>query len=263
MPSSIQELQKPLQLPLTPDLLAIINAHLSELQPEKILQWAIEYLPGLHQTTAFGLTGLVAIDMLSKLTTSPPPLIFLDTLYHFKETYELVEEVKAKYQVPVQVYKPEGCETVQDFEAKYGERLWERDEDTYDFAVEPARRAYEELGVKAVITGRRASQGGDRATLKPLEIDSTGLLKLNPLFEWTFPIVEWYITEHGVPHNKLLGQGYRSVGDWHSTVKVAEGEDERAGRWAGKEKSECGLHKDYFAMKTQAMKASERDHLPL
>ncbi|KAJ8087006.1 3'-phosphoadenylsulfate reductase [Marasmius tenuissimus] len=245
---------EPLQLPLSPATLDAINTHLSELQPDEILRWAIEYLPNLYQTTAFGLTGLVAIDMLSKITSSPPPLIFLDTLYHFKETYELVEEVKKKYDQPIHIYKPEGCETVQDFEARYGERLWEVDEDTYDFAVkvEPARRAYEELGVKAVITGRRASQGGDRASLKPLEVDSTGLLKLNPLYAWPFAMVDWYITDHKVPKNKLLDQGYRSIGDWHSTTKVAAGQDERAGRWAGKEKTECGLHRDFFAMKTAA-----------
>jgi phosphoadenosine phosphosulfate reductase len=263
MPATIENLSKPLQLPLTDDLLDLINAHLARLQPEQILQWAIEYLPGLYQTTAFGLTGLVAVDMLSKLTTSPPPLIFLDTLYHFKETYELVEEVKAKYHTPLYVYKPIGCESVEEFESKYGEKLWERDEDTYDFVVkvEPARRAYGELAVQSVITGRRASQGGERSSLKPLEVDSTGLLKLNPLFEWTFPIVEWYIKENGVPRNKLLDQGYRSVGDWHSTLKVIEGQDERAGRWAGREKTECGLHKDYFLMKAQAKKA-EQDDLP-
>lgn len=106
--------------------------------------------------------------------------------------------------------------------------------------------------MQSVITGRRASQGGDRATLQPLEVDSTGLLKLNPLFSWNFHLVEWYISENKVPRNKLLDQGYRSVGDWHSTSKVGEGQDERAGRWAGKEKTECGLHKDYFAMKAQA-----------
>lgn len=118
--------------------------------------------------------------------------------------------------------------------------------------MEPARRAYEDLGVKSVITGRRATQGADRATLKPLEVDSTGLLKLNPLWQWNFHLVEWYIKEQSVPRNKLLDQGYRSVGDWHSTAKVTEGQDERAGRWAGKEKTECGLHNDYFAMKAQA-----------
>lgn len=68
-------------------------------------------------------------------------------------------------------------------------------------------------------------------------------------------MVEWYIKENNVPRNKLLDQGYRSVGDWHSTGKVAEGQDERAGRWAGKEKTECGLHEDYFKMKAQAKSA--------
>ena len=61
-----------------------------------------------------------------------------------------------------------------------------------------------------------------------------------------------YIEENNVPRNKLLSQGYRSVGDWHSTSKVEEGQDERGGRWAGKEKTECGLHKDYFKMQAQA-----------
>lgn len=120
--------------------------------------------------------------------------------------------------------------------------------------MEPARRAYEELGVKAVITGRRASQGADRANLQPIEVDSTGLVKLNPLFAWTFPFVQWYVDENKVPRNKLLDQGYRSIGDWHSTAKSADGDQgERAGRWAGKaDKTECGLHVDYFKMKAIA-----------
>jgi phosphoadenosine phosphosulfate reductase len=120
--------------------------------------------------------------------------------------------------------------------------------------VEPARRAYAELGVKAVITGRRASQGGARTTLQPLEADETGLLKLNPLFAWTFDLVDGYVKGNNVPHNKLLDQGYRSVGDWHSTAKSGEGDaGERAGRWAGREgKTECGLHEDYFKMKAAA-----------
>jgi phosphoadenosine phosphosulfate reductase len=84
------------------------------------------------------------------------------------------------------------------------------------------------------------------------------LLKLNPLFEWPFPVVSWYADENKVPRNKLLSQGYKSIGDWHSTVKVGDGGDERSGRWAGREKSECGLHKDYFAMKKQAAGAQEQ-----
>ena len=264
-----------LQLPLSEESLAAINDHLRSLDPPQILQWALDHLPHLYQTTAFGLTGLVAIDMLSKIAPTPaaqPPLIFIDTLYHFAETYALVAEVEKRYGIKVNVYKPDGCETVADFETRWGKQFWERDEDTYDFAVkvslivrlrwrgddgvqvEPGQRAYQELNVRAVITGRRASQGADRASLQPLEVDATGLLKLNPLFAWKFSQVEEYIKENNVPRNKLLDQGYKSVGDWHSTVKSGEGDvGERAGRWAGREeKTECGLHKDYFAMKAKA-----------
>ena len=272
-------LSEQLKLPLSNEDLDTINGHLKLLTPEEILRWAVDHIPALYQTTAFGLTGLVAIDMLSKITTSPPPLIFLDTLYHFPETYELVELVKTHYGRSVIVYKPEGCTTAEEFERKHGERFWERDERGYDYAVkvgkeivhvpmspgikkgllsiyqvETARRAYSELGVKAVITGRRASQGGARASLQPLEVDETGLLKVNPLFAWTFDFVDWYVKSNKVPHNKLLEQGYRSVGDWHSTAKSGEGEaGERAGRWAGREeKTECGLHEDYFKLKAEA-----------
>jgi phosphoadenosine phosphosulfate reductase len=126
--------------------------------------------------------------------------------------------------------------------------------------VEPAQRAYQELGVRSVITGRRASQGSARAKLQPLEIDSTGLFKLNPFAGWSFSQVKAYIDEHNVPRNALLDKGYKSVGDWHSTVPVSEtagansDENERAGRWKGKNKTECGLHKDYFKMKMAAKK---------
>ena len=130
---------KPLQLPITKEDLHRINEHLKPMLPEEILQWAVDHIPGLFQTTAFGLTGLVAIDMLSKITATPPPLIFIDTLYHFPETYELVEEVKKRYGVPVAVYKPEGCETVEAFERKYGTKYWETNEDEYDFVVKVCR----------------------------------------------------------------------------------------------------------------------------
>lgn len=73
--------------------------------------------------------------MLSKLTSNPPPLIFVDTLYHFKETLQLVEEVERKYGKKVIVYKPEDCETTEDFEKKHGQKLWERDEESYDYHV--------------------------------------------------------------------------------------------------------------------------------
>lgn len=106
-----------------------------------------------------------------------------------------------------------------------------------------------------MITGRRASQGGSRVALPPLEVDSTGLLKLNPFFSWSLAQVQTYIDENHVPRNKLVAQGYKSIGDWHSTAKSGEGDaGERAGRWQGKDKTECGLHQDYFLMKMLAKK---------
>jgi len=256
---------KPLRSPLSPEELERINDYLRALSPQEVLLWAIDHLPNLFQTTAFGLTGLVVLDMLSKLTATPPPLIFIDTLYHFPETLELVDDVKARYNRDVHVYTPEGCASAADFESKHGERLWETDDATYDYLVkvEPARRAYAELNVQSVITGRRASQGAARSTLQPLEVDPTGLFKLNPLFSWNFAAVHAYVQENNVPRNKLLDQGYKSVGDWHSTQKSGDGDaGERAGRWAGRaEKTECGLHEDYFKMRMQMLKKKREAEL--
>lgn len=243
--------------------LQYINDSLADRTAEEILQWALITLPGLYQTTAFGLTGLVILDMISKLNSKLPKksqsssssnknsqhpidLIFLDTLHHFPETLDLVERVKEKYPgIHIHVYKPLKATTEKEFASEYGPNLWETNDTLYDFLVkvEPAQRAYEELGVKAVITGRRRSQGGARSNLQPVEFDQdTQLVKINPLYNWTFEQVRQYIDENNVPYNALLDQGYRSVGDYHSTVPVKEGEDERAGRWKGKNKTECGIH---------------------
>lgn len=135
-------MSKPATPTISPENLAEINEHLRPLDPPQILEWALAHLPQLYQTTAFGLTGVVAIDMLSKIPPGPtgqPPLIFIDTLYHFPETYALVAEVEKRYGLKVNVFKPNGCENVADFENKWGERLWARDEDTYDFAVKVRR----------------------------------------------------------------------------------------------------------------------------
>ena len=161
--------------------------------------------------------------MLSKLTTStssPVDLIFLDTLYHFSETLSLVDRVKRRYpNLHVHTYKPAGVETTSEFEAKYGQKLWETNDELYDWVakVEPAQRAYAELQVKAILTGRRRSQGGKRGDLDIIEIDEAGLIKINPLANWSFAQVREYIRVNEVPFNELLDRGYKSVGDWHST----------------------------------------------
>ncbi|KIW04083.1 phosphoadenosine phosphosulfate reductase [Verruconis gallopava] len=248
--------------------LKFLNKQLNQLEPEDILKWCVTSLPNLFQTTAFGLTGLVTLDMLSKLDTPIKPnvdMIFLDTLYHFPETLSLVERIKERYpNIKLHVYKPEGAETTAEFEAKYGERLWESNEEYYDWVakVEPAQRANTELNVKALLTGRRRSQGGKRGDLDIIEVTEEGIIKINPLANWSFKQVKDYIDQHNVPYNELLDRGYKSVGDWHSTQPVKAGEDERAGRWAGRQKTECGIHNKksryaQFLMEQEAKRQQE------
>jgi len=247
--------------------LHFLNEQLSKLSAEEVLRWAITTLPGLWQTTAMGLTGMVSLDMISKLNkdgSHPVPLLFIDTLYHFQETLQLADRIRAKYpKANLTTYRPRQWKSTAEFEIANGEKLWEKDETLYDYLVkvEPARRAYREMGIKAVLTGRRRSQGGSRNTTPYIEIDDTGLVKVNPLAGWSFSDVQTYIKEHNVPYNVLLDQGYRSVGDWHSTSPVAEGEDERSGRWKGREKTECGLHSSskYFQHLAKLQAAKEKN----
>lgn len=242
---------------LTSNHLKHLNEKLQHLSPEQIIEWAYITFPSLYQTTAFGLTGLVTIDMISKIeklvkyednnqiNNHPIDLIFIDTVHHFPQTYQLVEDVQKKYNVKLHVYKPEGVESEKEFQDKYGDQLWESNDQYYDFLVkvEPVQRAYTQLKVGAVLTGRRKSQGGARGDLPVIEVEeSSGVIKINPLVNWDFKQVKSYIDENNVPYNQLLDLGYKSVGDWHSTHPVAEGEDERAGRWKGKAKTECGIH---------------------
>lgn len=233
-----------------------------------VLRWAVTTLPGLYQTTAFGLTGLVTLDMLSKLDSPIKhnvDLIFLDTLYHFDETLALVDRVRKQYKSTIHIYKPADCQTTADFTAKHGDKLWEKNEELYDYVakVEPAQRAYSELQVKAVLTGRRRSQGGKRGDMDIIEVDDTGLIKVNPLANWSFPQVQEYVKANNVPYNELLNNGYKSVGDWHSTQPVAQGEDERSGRWKGRAKTECGIHnpKSRYAqfLRQQELKRQEEE----
>lgn len=258
------------QIVFTKAQLKHINSQLSKQSPLEILRWAKTTLPNLYQTTAFGLSGLVTIDLLSKLATEDPEsqnidLIFLDTLYHFEETLDLVDRVREKYSnIKLHVFKPDGVETAAEFEAKYGTELWEKSDELYDWVakVEPAERAYSALNVAAVLTGRRRSQGDKRADIGVVEIDDKGLVKVNPLWNWSFAQVKQYIEDNDVPYNVLLDRGYKSVGDWHSTQPVAQGEDERAGRWKGKNKTECGIHNKrsryaQFLMEMELKKATE------
>ncbi|KAI1417146.1 phosphoadenosine phosphosulfate reductase [Hypoxylon sp. FL1857] len=252
------------QVTLTQPHVKHLNQQLEKMSAMDRLRFVKICFPNLYQSTAFGLTGLASTDMLSKIekespNSSPVDLIFLDTLYHFQETYDLVERVKEKYpHVRIHTYKPQDANTTAEFEERYGEKLYETAAELYDWIakVEPQQRAYSELNVAAVLTGRRRSQGGERDKIGVLEVDEeTGIVKINPLVDWSFAQVKEYIAENNVPYNELLDRGYKSVGDWHSTSPVSAGEDERAGRWKGQAKTECGIHnkKSRYAQYLQEM----------
>ncbi|KAH7158199.1 hypothetical protein B0J13DRAFT_190822 [Dactylonectria estremocensis] len=239
------------QVSLTKAHIAHLNDTLENMHPIDILRFCKVMFPNLYQSTAFGLTGLATMDMLSKIQSEQPnsptvDLIFLDTLYHFNETHELIDRVKERYpNVPVHIFKPDGVETVEQFEETYGAEMYNHSSEMYDWIakVEPLQRAYSELKVAAVLNGRRRSQGSARGSIPIIELDEErGVFKINPMAAWSFAQVNAYIKENNVPYNALLDQGYKSVGDWHSTVPVGEGEDERAGRWKGQNKTECGIH---------------------
>ncbi|KAI1823750.1 Phosphoadenosine phosphosulfate reductase family-domain-containing protein [Xylaria intraflava] len=251
------------QITLTKPHLRHLNKQMEKMTPLERIRFSIQLFPNLFQTTAFGLTGLVTIDMLSRLAATDPALpaidaIFLDTLYHFPETYDLVSRVQARYPaVRLHIYKPDGHATQAEFESQYSAELYATAPELYDYLakVEPQQRAYDELGVAAVFTGRRRSQGGERDKIPIVEVDEErGIVKINPLLDWSFAQVRAYIDEHDVPYNALLDRGYKSVGDWHSTSPVGAGEDERAGRWKGQAKTECGIHnkKSRYAQFLQA-----------
>ncbi|KAI0454697.1 Phosphoadenosine phosphosulfate reductase family-domain-containing protein [Xylaria acuta] len=249
--SSLALLPKQPQIIFTELHLKHLNEQFERLAPQDILRMSKFIFPNLYQTTAFGLTGLVTLDMLSKLHaetpgSSPVEIIFLDTLYHFQETHQLVARVRERYpEVRLHTFLPDGCETASEFEERYGHKLWEDDGERYDYLakVEPQQRSYDVLNVAAVLTGRRRSQGATRGDIPVVEMDhERGVVKINPLVNWSFDQVQDYIKTNDVPYNALLDRGYKSVGDWHSTQPVADGEDERAGRWKGQQKTECGIH---------------------
>ncbi len=254
--------------------LQFLKRQLQFLEPQDILKWCITTLPHLFQSTAFGLTGLVTLDMLSKMKIPRPQMvdmIFFDTLHHFPETLSLVDRIRDRYPlVNLHIYKPDGVDTAKEFAEQHGDKLWEENDQLYDWIakVEPAQRAYRELNVNSILTGRRRTQGGQRGDLDVIEVDEAGLIKVNPLANWSFKQIQDYIEAHDLPYNELLDRGYQSVGDWHSTQPIKEGEDERAGRWKGQQKTECGIHNPrskyaQFLMEQEKMKEQEALHQAL
>ncbi|MER3491031.1 MAG: phosphoadenosine phosphosulfate reductase [Mastigocladus sp. ERB_26_2] len=216
------------------------NAH-----PSEILAWSVENIPtGLVQTSAFNVDDMLITDILYRELKHPVPVIFLDTLFHFRESLELVEKAKQVYDLDLKVYKILDVDSREAFAAKYGDELWDKDIAKFHHLtkIEPLQRGLAELNTVAWITGRRRDQAVTRANMPIFEIDGNGRVKINPLANWTRKQTWAYVAEHGVIYNPLHDKGYPSIGDEPITTPVGEGEDERAGRWRGFGKTECGIH---------------------
>ncbi|NIL96912.1 MAG: phosphoadenylyl-sulfate reductase [Planctomycetales bacterium] len=235
---------QPEPLALTPQLrdeLAGASQALEQATPEQIIAWAVDrFFPRLTMATAFGPEGCVIIYLLSRI--QPQTYVFnLDTGYQFQETLELRDRLAQKYGILVQLKKPEL--TVAQYEAKHGGPLYQTNPDQccLDRKVKVLREAVQ--GMHAWMSGIRRDQSPDRAAAPIVGWDSRfNLVKISPLANWTKSDVWKLILQEGIPYNRLHDQGYPSIGCWPCTQSVMFGQDERAGRWSGSAKTECGLH---------------------
>ena len=225
-----------------------MKEHISKLQlaaehwtPEKLLRWAFDtFGRGVAISSAFGAEGMVVIDLASRVR-SDFAVFTLDTEFLFPETYNLMDQIEERYGIKIErVYSllsPEEQARV------HGACLWTRNPDACCNLrkVEPLGRKLS--GQRAWITSIRRDQTAIRAGARNIEWDAKfGLVKINPIVNWSTQDVWRYIREHNVPYNALHDRGYPSIGCTHCTRAIRPGEDERAGRWSGFAKTECGLH---------------------
>lgn len=225
----------------SPAWLAEQSAQLEGATPKGIIQWAVDhYFPRLTMATAFGPEGCLILHWLAEI--EPRTAVFnLDTGYQFPETLRLRDRIAERYGIVVELKQPEL--SVEAYEALHGGPLYRTDPDRccFDRKIKVLRQAA--IGMDAWMSGIRRDQSADRAQAPIVGWDRKfGLVKVSPLANWTKAQVWKMIVDHDIPYNPLHDQGYSSIGCWPCTRSVMFGEDERAGRWSGTAKTECGLH---------------------
>jgi phosphoadenosine phosphosulfate reductase len=218
-----------------------VAALLEKCAPQEILKWAFsQFANSVAIATGFGAEGVAMIDMAVKINPRPD-IFFIDTGFLFPETYALRRRIEDRYGIEIRAVRTET--TPESQEQDYGPRLWSRDPDLCCRIrkLEPLREALS--GLSVWMTAIRRDQTRERASARTVEWDYIWqLVKVNPLAAWTKRDVWDYIAKHDVPYNPLHDEGYPSLGCTHCTRPTAEGEAERAGRWSGHQKTECGLH---------------------
>ena len=228
----------------TEDFLAELARCSGELElatPQEILHWGIErFAPRFTMATAFGPEGMCLIHMLAELG-GKTPIFNLDTGYQFAETLELRETVRTRYGIEVQYKRP--ATSVAEYEQMNGGPVYKTNPDRCCAERKIAVLHEAARGFHAWASAIRRDQSADRAGVPILGWDAKfHLVKLSPLARWTKREVWSFITTHDIPYNPLHDAGYPSIGCWPCTRSILAGEDERAGRWSGFAKTECGLH---------------------
>lgn len=226
---------EPLPGPFAPtefddDRLAELSEEFESAPASKIVRWAADNF-GPHMALAASMTDAVLIDLAVKVAPAIE-VVFIDTGYHFPETLETVEAVRRRYGLNLRIM------TV----APHDEELWRVDPANCCSAVKVGQLDRALAGKAAWMSGLRRDEAPSRAGAPVLGRDLRGLIKVNPLANWSAADVEEYIARHDVPVNPLTLRGYPSIGCMPCTQPVEPGEDPRSGRWAGREKTECGLH---------------------
>jgi phosphoadenosine phosphosulfate reductase len=209
----------------------------------EVIRWAYgEYGDDLVYACSFGAEGIVLIDLISQVKPDAT-IAFLDTQFHFKETYDVIDAVREKYpELNIKMLKPELSPKQQ--AAQEGERLWETDPDRCCGIrkLQPLENELSQYG--AWMSGLRRSQSLTRRNTQFVNEDKRfESIKICPLIHWTWDDIWAYIEDNSLPYNELHEQNYPSIGCVQCTAKVLEGDDLRSGRWTGSGKTECGLHR--------------------
>lgn len=227
-------------LPDARSLIACLNREHRDVAADQFLDIALARLGRVAMVSSFGADSAVLLHMVAQIDPDLP-VLFIDTLALFSETVVYQQELAAHLGLRnVQTITPDR------------ESLFQRDPDgllhrTNTDAccqlrkAEPLARAL--AGYDAWITGRKRHQAATRASLSRAEVEpGTGRIRLNPLADWTAAQVRQYLEDHALPRHPLVARGYASIGCAPCTSRVLSGEDARAGRWRGSEKTECGIH---------------------
>lgn len=218
------------------------NRALESLSAEERVAWALHFAPKeAVLSSSFGAQAAVCLHMVTRQQPDIP-VILIDTGYLFKETYRFIDELTERLRLNLKIYRAELSPAWQ--EARYG-KLWEQGLEGIELynrinKVEPMQRALKDLNAKVWLAGLRRQQASSRRNLQVL-VPRNERLKVHPVIDWTDRDVYRYLSKHRLPYHPLWHQGYVSIGDTHTTRRLADGMSEEETRFFGL-KRECGLH---------------------